>query len=71
MNFYPLFGRLGRKAIAGALLITVVLYIQESIGDVKIVEIAKKIEGEFSIQFETLGLTLAKNDSTFMVKFEV
>ena len=70
MNFYPLFGRLVRIIIATVLLVTAVNYVQESLCDIKVVEIAKKIEGEFSIQFDEIGVKLALNDSTFMLKFE-
>ncbi|MBD1429516.1 MULTISPECIES: hypothetical protein [Sphingobacterium] len=70
MNFYPLFGRLGRIIIATVLLITAVNYVQESLCDIKVVEIARNIEGEFSIQFDEIGVKLALNDSTFMLKVE-
>jgi hypothetical protein len=70
MNFYPLLGRLGRIIIATVLLVTAVNYVQESLCDIKVVEIAKKIEGEFSIQFDEIGVKLALNDSTFMLKVE-
>lgn len=70
MNFYPLFGRLGRIIIATVLLVTAVNYVQESLCDIKVIEIAKKIEGEFSIQFDEIGVKLALNDSTFILKVE-
>lgn len=70
MNFYPLFGRLGRIIIATVLLVTAVNYVQESLCDIKVIEIAKKIDGEFLIQFDEIGVKLALNDSTFMLKVE-
>ncbi|WP_149913905.1 hypothetical protein [Sphingobacterium cavernae] len=70
MNFYPLFGRLGRIIIATVLLVAAVNYVQESLCDIKVVEIAKKLEGEFSIQFDEIGVKLALNDSTFILKVE-
>ncbi|WP_160066916.1 hypothetical protein [Sphingobacterium bovisgrunnientis] len=70
MNFYPLFGRLGRIIIATVLFVSAVNYVQESLCDIKVVEIAKKIEGEFSIQFDEIGVKLALNDSTFILKVE-
>lgn len=70
MNFYPLFGRLGRIIIATVLFVSAVNYVQESLCDIKVVEIAKKIEGEFSIQFDEIGVKFALNDSTFILKVE-
>lgn len=70
MNFYQLFGRLGRVAIAAVLLFMAVNYVQESVLDLKIVNIVKKLEGEFCIQFDEIGVKLALNDSTFMLKVE-
>ncbi|HLS39115.1 MAG TPA: hypothetical protein VK023_12675 [Sphingobacterium bovisgrunnientis] len=70
MNFYPLFGRLGRIIIATVLFVSAVNYVQESLCDIKVVEIAKKIEGEFSIQFDEIGVKLALNDSSFILKVE-
>lgn len=70
MNFYPLFGRLGRIIIATVLFVSAVNYVQESLCDINVVEIAKKLEGEFSIQFDEIGVKLALNDSTFILKVE-
>lgn len=70
MNFYPLFGRLGRIIIATVLLVTAVNYVQESMCDIKVIEIAKKIDGDFLIQFDEIGVKLALNDSTFILKVE-
>ena len=70
MNFYPLFGRLGRMIIATVLLVTTVNNVHESLCDIKVVEIAKKLEGEFSIQFDEICVKLALNYSTFMLKVE-
>lgn len=71
MNLFRNFGRLGRITLAIVLLLTAVNYVQDSLFDVQVVTLAKRIQGEFSIQLDAMGFTLALNDSTFMLKVEV
>ena len=70
MNFYIVVGRIIRYVIAAVVLISVISYVQDSLLDAKIVEIAKKIETEFSFQIDDIDLKLALNDSTFVMKFD-
>ena len=71
MNLFRNFGRLGRITLAIVLLLTAVNYVQDSLFDVQVVTLAKRIQGEFSIHLDAMGFTLALNDSTFILKVEV
>lgn len=71
MNLNNNFGQIARIGVLFAILFTAFSYAEESVVDAKIIDIAKKFEGEFSIQFDDIDINVALNDSIFLLKFAV
>ncbi|MCA5004443.1 hypothetical protein [Sphingobacterium bovistauri] len=70
MNFFITFGRIIRFVLAVFTLVAAINYIQESTFNIELTDIAKQMQGEFSIQLDEFDVRLALNDSTLMLKVE-
>lgn len=71
MNIYTNLGRIARLGVLFVVLFTSFSSVPESLFDRKIVDITKKSKGKYTLQFDDIGVELALNDSTFLLKVEV
>lgn len=67
MDTYSIFSRIARIGVLFAILFASFSYVEESLIDTKVIDIAKKLEGEISIQFDDIDVELAVNDSTIVL----
>ena len=70
MDFYRTFGRIARFGLSVALFVTAIHYVEDTMLDIKIVEIAKEIKGEISLQLDDMDVKLAFHSNKLILSIE-
>lgn len=69
MDFYHILARFGRWVMAALLLFSTLIYVQESLFETKIMDVANKLNAEFSFSLDDVGIKIAVSESTFKFEF--